>query len=94
MAWKIMKRFVTVADIFGASKWTNQKPAFVAPIVEWVNRSLSNTGIQNAFLGKGNLIPKRLRAQSTKANQFFPAFEIAAIWIVLIPNISKRLDLR
>jgi len=89
-----MKQFVIVAGIFGASKWTNPKLAFVAPIVEWVNRSLSNTEIPNAFLGKVNLTPKLLRAQFMKANQFFPAFEIAGIWIVSIQNISKNLDLR
>jgi hypothetical protein len=94
MAWKIMKRYVTVAGIFGASKWTNPKPASVAPIAEWVSRSLSNTEIPNAFLGKVNLIRKRLPAQFTKTNQFYPGYEIAGIRIASIQNISKKLDLR
>jgi len=94
MAWKIMKQYVTVAGTFGASNWTTLKPAFGAPIAEWVNRLLSNTEIPSAFLGKVNLIQKHSRARFMKANQFFPALEIVDIRIVSIPNTSKRLDLR
>jgi hypothetical protein len=89
-----MKRYVTVAGIFGASNWTNPKQASGALTVEWGNRSLSNTAIQNAFRGKVNLIRKPLQNQFMKANQFYPGRETAGIWIASIPNISKRLDLR
>ena len=89
-----MKRYVTVAGIFGVSKWTNPKRASGALIAEWGNRSLSNTAIQNAFRGKGNSIRTPLQNQFMKANQFCPGREIAGIWIASIPNISKRLDLR
>ena len=89
-----MKRYVTVAGIFGASNWTNPKQVSVAPTAEWGNRSLSNTATQNAFRGKVNLIRKPLQNQFMKANQFYPGRETAGTLIALIPNISKRLDLR
>ena len=94
MAWKKMKQFVTVAGIFGASKWTNLKRAFGALTAEWGNLLLSNTGIRNVFLGKVNLTPIHLRAQFMKANQFYPEFAIVGISIASIQNTSKRLDLR
>ena len=89
-----MKRYVTVAGIFGGSNWTNPKQASGALTVEWGSRLLSNTAIQNAFRGKVNLIRKPLQNQFMKANQFYPGREIAGTWIASIPNISKRLDLR
>lgn len=89
-----MKRYVTVAGIFGASNWTNPKQASGALTAEWGNRSLSNTATQNAFRGKVNLIRKPSQNQFMKANQFYPGREIAGTWIASIPNISKRLDLR
>jgi hypothetical protein len=89
-----MKRYVTVAVIFGASNLPTLKRAFGALTVEWGNRSLSNTAIQNAFRGKVNLIRKPLQNQFMKANQFYPGRETAGTWIASIPNISKRLDLR
>jgi hypothetical protein len=84
-----MKRYVTVAGIFGASKWTNQKSAFGALIVEWDNRLLSNTETQNACLGRVSLIRKPLRYQFMKENQFYPVQGTAGIWIASIQNTSK-----
>ena len=84
-----MKRYVTVAGIFGASKWTNQKPAFGALIAEWDNLLLSNTETQNVYLGKVNLIQKHLPSQCLKENLFYPAFGIVGISTASIPNISK-----
>jgi hypothetical protein len=89
MRWKRTKLSVIVAGIFGASKWTNQRRAFVAPIAEWRNLLSSNTAIPNVFLGRATLIPKHLRSQSTKVNPFYPGFEIAVISTAVIPNISK-----
>jgi hypothetical protein len=88
-----MKRYVTVAGIFGASKWTNLKLESGALTAEWVSRSLSNTEIPSAYRGKGTLTPKRLPSQSMKANPFCPGFGTADTWTVVILNISKSLSL-
>jgi hypothetical protein len=82
-----MKRYVTVAGIFGASKWTNPRRASVAPIVEWVSRSLSNTGILSAYRGKATLTRKLCPSQSMKGFQFFREFGTAVILTASIPSI-------
>ncbi len=74
-----MKRYVTVAGIFGASKWTNPRREFGALIVEWASRSLSSMGIPSVFRGKATSTTKLFRSQSMKGFQFFPGFETAVI---------------
>ena len=88
-----MKRYVTVAVISGALSWTNLRPASGALTVEWGNRLLSNTGIQNAYLGRGSSIQKLLLSPHTKANPFFPEFGTVVISIASIRNTSKSLSL-
>jgi hypothetical protein len=93
MAWKRMKRYVTVAGIFGESNSTNPKRAYAVKIAEWGSRSLSNTGILNVFLGREISTRKPLPNQFTKGNQFFREFAPAGISIAVIPNTSKSLSL-
>ena len=88
-----MKRYVTVAGIFGASKWTNPKLESGALTAEWDSRSLSNTEIQSVYRGKATSTQKRSLSQSTKGNLFSPGFETADTWTVVIPNTSKSLSL-
>ena len=87
MAWKIMKRYVTVAGIFGASKWTNPRRASGALTVEWASHSLSNMGIPSAFRGKATSTLKLSPSQSMKGYQFFPVFETADTWTASILSI-------
>jgi hypothetical protein len=82
-----MKRYVTVAGIFGASKWTNLRRASGAPIVEWASRLSSNTGILSAFRGKATLTRKLYPSQSMKGYQFFREFGTAVISTASIRSI-------
>jgi hypothetical protein len=87
MRWKITKRYVTVAGIFGASSWTTPRLASVAQTAEWGNRILSNMGIPSVFRGKENSTLKHLPNQSSRGTQFFPEFGTAVIRTVVIRSI-------
>jgi protein gp37 len=93
MRWKRTKQFVTVVGIFGASKWTKPRLAFVAQTAEWFSRLLSNTAIPSVYLGRVILTPKHLHSQFTKTSLFFRELEPAVILTASIPNTSKSLSL-
>jgi hypothetical protein len=86
MRWKRTKLSVIVAGIFGASRQTNPRRAFVAPIVKWANRLSSNTGILSAYLGRESLTLKPLLSQSMKTSPFYRGYEIAVISIASTLN--------
>ena len=88
-----MKRYVTVAGIFGASKWTTLKQESGALTAEWGNRLSSNTEILSVYRGRATSTPKLSRNQSSKANQSSRESATAGIRIVVIPNTSKSLSL-
>jgi len=79
MRWKRTKLYVTVAGIFGASKWTNLKLASVALTAEWGSRSLSNMAIRSVSLGRVTLTLKLSQSQCMKGFQFSREFGTAVI---------------
>jgi hypothetical protein len=87
MRWKITKRYVTVAGIFGASSWTTPRRAFVAQTAEWGNRILSSMGILSVYRGRENSTLKHSPNQSSRGTQFFPEFGTAVIRTVVIRSI-------
>ena len=88
-----MKLSVIGAGISGASRQTNLRPAFGAPIAKWASRLSSNTAILSAYLGRATSTTELLPPQFTKASRFFPAFATVDISTVSIQNTSKSLSL-
>jgi hypothetical protein len=84
-----MKRYATVAGIFGASRLRSLRRASAALTAEWGNRLSSNMGTLNVFRGRGTLTLRLSPSQSLKANPFFPEFATADTWTVAIRSISK-----
>ncbi len=87
MRWKITKRYVTVAGIFGASKLTTLRLGFVAQTAEWGNLILSSTEIPSVFRGRENSTGKRLRNQSLRGTRFSPEYGTAVIPTAVIRSI-------
>jgi hypothetical protein len=91
--WKRTKLSALGAVISGGFDSATLNLVSSAETAKWDAHSWSNTGTQNVFLGRENLIKKLSLDQFTRGRKSSRASENADTLIVSILNISKSLSL-